>query len=440
MIKHIVLFKLKDFAEGASKTENARLAKAKLEALRCVIPGLVELEVATEFEACDADCDIALYTVFESREALAGYQVHPDHRAVAEFMGRIRESRTVVDYDVDRAVAGDPAASGTGASRWTGSRLLAFARGFQEPRILLSGVELDLFTRLAPAPLTASEVSVQHGANVEALTILLDALAAMGLLVKKAGAYQTEPSAVKWLASDSPESVLPMILHSSSLWERWSALTKVVAGPQADKARGDKWLNAFIGGMHVIATPLAARIVALVDPGTSRRVLDVGGAMGTYTLAFLAASQHLRATLFDRPPVVEMARKVLDVAGVLERVTLVPGDFYVDPLPTGHDLVFVSAIIHQNSPAENAKLFRKAFEALDPGGRIVVRDHVLSPDRTQPKSGALFAINMLVAQNGGNSYTFAEIAAALTEAGFERARLLNPDTQMDGLVDAVKPA
>jgi predicted O-methyltransferase YrrM len=213
-----------------------------------------------------------------------------------------------------------------------------------------------------------------------------------------------------------------------------------VAGPQADKARDGKWLKAFIGGMHVIATPLAARIIALVDPGTSRRMLDVGGAMGTYTLAFLAASQHLQATLFDRPPVVEMARKVLDEAGVLDRVTLVPGDFYVDPLPTGHDLVFVSAIIHQNSPAENVKLFRKVFEALVPGGRIVVRDHVLSPDRTQPKTGALFAINMLVAQNGGNSYTFAEIATALSEAGFEHARLLNPDTQMDGLVDAIKPA
>ncbi len=396
--------------------------------------------MATEFEPGNSACDIALCAVFESRGALAGYQVHPEHRAVADFIGRIYESRTIVDYDIDRAIDSNAAASGKGASKWTGSRLLALAREFQEPRLLLSGAELDLFTRLAPAPRSASEVSEQLGANVEALTILLDGLAALGLLVKKDNAYQSEPSAVKWLTTGSPESVLPMILHSSSLWDRWSALTKIVAGPQADKARDDKWLKAFIGGMHVIATPLAARIIALVDPGTSRRMLDVGGAMGTYTLAFLAASPHLRATLFDRPPVVEMARKVLDEAGVLGRVTLAAGDFYADPLPSGHDLVFVSAIIHQNSPAENVKLFRKAFEALEPGGRIVVRDHVLSPDRTQPKSGALFAINMLVAQNGGNSYTFSEIAAALAEAGFETPRLLNPDAQMDGLVDAIKPA
>ena len=121
-------------------------------------------------------------------------------------------------------------------------------------------------------------------------------------------------------------------------------------------------------------------------------------------------------------------------------MTLVAGDFYQDAFPPGHDLAFVSAIIHQNTPEENVGLFGKVLAALAPGGRIVVRDHVLSPDRTQPKVGALFAINMLVARNGGNSYTLDEISHALAAAGFERIRLLNPDSHMDGLVEAFKPA
>jgi predicted O-methyltransferase YrrM len=126
-------------------------------------------------------------------------------------------------------------------------------------------------------------------------------------------------------------------------------------------------------------------------------------------------------------------------AGVLDRVTLAPGDFYSDALPGGHDLVFVSAIIHQNDPVQNVDLFRKAFAALEPGGRIVVRDHVLSPDRTTPRSGALFAVNMLTVFGGGNSYTLAEISDALTQAGFGQVRQIHTDTHMDGLVEAYKP-
>ena len=168
-------------------------------------------------------------------------------------------------------------------------------------------------------------------------------------------------------------------------------------------------MEAFIGAMHAIARPLAPRIVALVEPAGARRLLDVGGGSGSYTLAFLEASPEMRATIFDLPPVIEMARERVDAAGMLERITLAPGDYRKDPLPGGHDLAFVSAIIHQNSPAENVMMFRKIFAALSPGGRIVVRDHVLSPDRTEPRSGALFAVNMLVGTEAGNSYTEVEI-------------------------------
>jgi len=262
----------------------------------------------------------------------------------------------------------------------------------------------------------------------------------MGLLLKRDGAYQTEPSASEFLVQDRPGSVLPMILHGVHMWNRWGELTRLVAGPRPAEPEDERGLRAFIGAMHVVGTPQAPRIVSLVEPGAARRLLDVGGASGTYTIAFLAACPEMRATLFDRPPVVEMARTRLAAAGLAGRVTLVGGDYHEDPLPAGHDLAFVSAIVHQNTPAENLALCRKIFAALDPGGRIVVRDHVLSPDRTAPKRGALFAVNMLVAENGGNSYTLDEIGAALTAAGFTRVRLIHPDTRMDGLVEAFRPA
>ncbi len=185
--------------------------------------------------------------------------------------------------------------------------------------------------------------------------------------------------------------------------------------------------------------PLGAKIVAAVRASSSTALLDVGGALGTYTVAFLQAVPGMTATLFDRPEVIEIARPFLEGAGLLHRVRLAPGDFYEDELPGGHDLAFVSAIIHQNSPEQNLALFSKVFRSLDPGGRIIIRDHVMEPDRTRPKDGAVFAVNMFVATAGGNTYTFEEIKEGLVQAGFADIRLLQSGEHMDGLVEAFRP-
>ena len=319
----------------------------------------------------------------------------------------------------------------------TPDSLLALARNFMESRVLLTGAELDLFTLLAAGPLELDEIVSKTGADRRALEMLLDALAAQGLLVKEGARWRTEPSVAPYLVEGEKDSVLPMVLHAANLWSRWSDLTRKVV-PGLAGAAGPEFLEAFIGAMHVVAARQADQIVAAVGAGRARRLLDVGGASGTYTLAFLRADPGMTATLFDRPPVVEMARVRLGEAGVLPRVTLAGGDFAIDPLPPGHDLAFVSAIIHQNSPAENVALYTRIHEALVPGGRVVIRDHVMHPDRTRPRAGALFAINMLVGTAGGRTYTFDEIAVGLTWAGFERVRLIQAGEKMDALVEAFK--
>jgi predicted O-methyltransferase YrrM len=321
-----------------------------------------------------------------------------------------------------------------GQTEWSQETLLGMGRAFMESRVLLTGAELDLFTLAAAKPLSAEQMAERIGADLRALTIVLDALAAMGLLIKENNTYQTEPSAARLLSADSPASILPMIRHSSDLWDRWGQLTHRVAGPREK----EKSMRAFIGAMHVVGHMLAPRIISLVGISGARRLLDVGGASGTYTIAFLEAEPRMRATLFDLPPVIDIARERLSTAGMMDRVTLVAGDYRKDELPAGHDLAFVSAIIHQNSPAENVTMFRKIFNAIEPGGRIVVRDHILNPDRTHPRSGALFAVNMLVGTEGGNSYTETEIRDALEQAGFTGVKIIHPDTRMDGLMEGFR--
>jgi len=322
--------------------------------------------------------------------------------------------------------------------------LLSLARNFMESRILLSAAELDLFTLLAPAPLSVEEIANQKEADPRGLAAVLDALSAMGLLTKDRGKYQCPRSVSKMLSSESPDSILPMVMHMAHLWRRWSNLTDVVKGAAVHEQsppphQDGTTLRAFIGAMHVIAKSLADRVVAAVNASSSRALLDVGGAMGTYTAAFLDAVPEMKATLFDRPPVVEMARPFLAEAGVLNRVSLAAGDFYRDELPGGHDLAFLSAIIHQNSLEQNTALFAKVFRALMPGGRIVIRDHIMAPDRTGPRDGAVFAVNMLLATPGGGTYTYDEIREALKQAGFTSVNLIQTGERMDGLVEAFKP-
>jgi predicted O-methyltransferase YrrM len=234
-----------------------------------------------------------------------------------------------------------------------------------------------------------------------------------------------------------------MILHAAHLWRRWTHLTEAVSGEESRSVTtpppNEEGLRAFIGAMHAIAALMASRIVTAVNPAGARALLDVGGASGTYTIAFLQADPKMKATLFDQPPVIEMARKRLAEAGVLDRVSLIPGDFYAEEFPSGHDLAFVSAIIHQNSAEQNSELFKKVLRSLRPGGRIVLRDHIMKPDRTEPISGAVFAVNMLLATEGGNTYTFEELERGLTQAGFGRVRLIQKGEHMDGLVEGFKP-
>ena len=329
------------------------------------------------------------------------------------------------------------------SAKITEETILELARGFMASRVLLSGAELDLFTMLAKEPLAAEEIAATTRTKLRGIVILLDALSALGFLEKRDGRYHTEPSVTPLLSATGPDTILPMVLHMATVWQNWSQITDIVLGKTAPdlKTKGslaEGHRKAFIGAMHVVASKAAPEVVDAINPGQACRLLDVGGGSGTYTLAMLRAMPEMNATLFDLPPVIEMARDRVQAAGMLDRVELVVGDFYKDELPPGHDLALLSAIIHQNSYEQNEALYGKIYRALGSGGRIVIRDHVMSADRTHPLEGALFAMNMLAGTEGGRTYTFDEIKEGLTAAGFTRINLVQTKG-MFSLVEGFKP-
>ncbi|MCX6633079.1 MAG: methyltransferase [Candidatus Solibacter sp.] len=304
--------------------------------------------------------------------------------------------------------------------------LTGLIRGFQESRAVLTALELDLFTAVGDGA-SAAQVATRLGTDPRATEMLLNALASLRLLLKREEIFHNSQAAARYFAAGSRDNARPALLHTAHLWQRWSTLTDCVRAGTAvarDEAarRGQDWTEAFIAAMHRNASERAPLVVRAAGAQNARRMLDVGGGSGAYSIAFVQANAALRADILDLAAVEPIARRHIEAAGVADRITIRTGDLRSGPLGEAYDLVFVSAICHMLSPEENLDLLRRCREALAPGGRVVIQDFILEPDKTAPRFAALFALNMLVGTRGGSSYSEPEYAGWLGEAGFQEIR------------------
>ena len=329
----------------------------------------------------------------------------------------------------------------TWPDRW---QLLEMTASYRSACVLGAAAELDVFTLLGDRSWTAEEVTASLKADLRAAQILLDALASLRLLEKQDSRYSVPEPLRPLLGADSPETVLPMVRHSTVILRYWSQLAWVVRsgipGPQQASICGfEADRAAFLAAMHTASGPFADALVAKLGPPTFSHLLDVGGASGTWTIALLAAVPGARATIFDLPDAIAQARQRMAAGPMADRVDFAPGDFYRDELPGGVDFAWVSAIIHQHSRDQSRQLFAKVHRALVPGGTIAIRDLVMEPCRTRPPFGAMFAVNLLVNTATGGTYTFEEIAEDLLQAGFVDPVLKVASDDMNAVVTATRP-
>jgi len=329
------------------------------------------------------------------------------------------------------------------AKNWTADELLEKVRGFQAACVITAAADLDLFTHLSRQAAGAGRLAERIAADPRATAVLLDALAALGLLAKKGDLYEVPAQVAEFLTEDSPRSVLAGVRHQGNCLRRWDQLARVVrTGRPVDRqpsVRGEAGdCESFIRAMNEFSDPMAAAIVEKLSPVRFARLLDVGGASGTWTIAFLRAVPGGTAVLFDLPQVLPLARQRLARAGLADRVSLVAGDFYTNELPGGADLAWLSAIVHQNSRAQNRALYAKIHAALAAGGTLAIRDIVMDATKTRPLAGALFAVNMLVGTEGGGTFTFEEFQEDLAWAGFAGIELVYRGDGMDSLIRARK--
>ncbi|OGP26589.1 MAG: hypothetical protein A2X91_02175 [Deltaproteobacteria bacterium GWB2_65_81] len=316
--------------------------------------------------------------------------------------------------------------------------LMAVGHAYQRAMILFAGLNLGVFRGLSTGGCDASALARRIGADPGKLSVLLDALTALGLVVKRGKSYRNARPA-RDLLLPGPRSMESILLHHLDGWGEWGRLSDAVRAGRTPRGGAEgSWQENFIRGMEEIARERAAVVAGRILLRRGDRVLDLGGGPGTYAVAFADACPGAEITVFDTQATLRVARKILRERGAAERVRLVEGDFLADPLGGPYDFAWISQILHAYSGTDCVKLLRRARSALAPGGRVAVQEFLLAEGKTSPPGPVFFSVHMVAVTGGGRAYTSREIAAMMKAAGFRKISADPPDARGVGILRGVK--
>lgn len=319
--------------------------------------------------------------------------------------------------------------------------------GYRLPRVLLAGLELDLFTAVGARTWTIPELARALKVSERGLAILCRNLAMAGLLHKKGETYRNGRLAATALNANHRAYRGGYLDLIKSHWMDWFRLLESVRSGlpvDHDVPDGHDYRRRFTWAMHhrtLERAPAIAKELNLRRVGT---LLDLGGGPGTYAMAFLAKNPQLRATVCDREAALDVAREIAATHRAGNRLSYLPLDFTKEPIPGTYEVIWYSNVLHIYSPKDNHAIFQRALAALSPGGRLIIQDAFLHDrEGLYPEEATLFAVSMLLFTEGGNTYSAREVAQWLKATGFSRVRLRKIKKEAedweDGILEAVAP-
>lgn len=328
-------------------------------------------------------------------------------------------------------------------SAWSPQRLLETSGAYWQGSALQAAVRLDIFSHLSDASLSAEALAKLLDCDRRALAMLLRALAAMGLLVKDQAGYHCPEPLRYWLDRNSNQYLGHIIHHHMHLVASWNHLDQAVRSgkPQRNRASFSEgeWREAFLLGMHNLSSLLAPQLVPLIDLGTARTLIDVGGGPGTWAINFCLHHQNLQATVFDLPTSKPFVTHNIAHVGMSERIRFTGGDFLLDPLGNDYDVAWLSHVLHGEGAPSAALLIRHAANALAPGGLLLIHEFILNDHDEGPLHAALFALNMLLGTENGQAYSEGELERMCSAAGLSEIRRLElPAHVKSGVIAARK--
>jgi 3-hydroxy-5-methyl-1-naphthoate 3-O-methyltransferase len=315
--------------------------------------------------------------------------------------------------------------------------------------MLIVGLHLDLFTRLASTPSKQNEICAAFGIARRPADVMLTLFCAMGLLERSGDVYQLARTAREHLVKGSPWYLGP---YYPRLEDR------PVAGELLSVLRSDKPANwgthqanqdwhkameredfaaSFTAAMDSRGIYLSQSVARAVDLRQHHHLLDIAGGSGIYACALAAHNPNLKATVLEKPPVDRIAAAAIAKRGLNERVSVVASDMLSDPLPTFPDVHLFSNVLHDWDVPVVTDLLNKSFAALPPGGLVVVHDAFLNATKTGPLHVAEYSV-LLVHASEGRCYSTAEMETCLEAAGFVEPRYTE-GAAARGIMTALKP-
>ncbi len=310
---------------------------------------------------------------------------------------------------------------------------MQLAWGYAPPLILEAALNWRVFDLLDQGPQTLGLLAAQSGASERGLTAILNALVGLEFLVRRGNRYALTPESAAFLVSTKPGYHGAFFQHMiRQLLPNWLQLTEAVrTGRPVTTANrqeeGQQFFAEFVEGLFPVsykAAQVLGEHLGIPKAASPVSVLDIGAGSGVWGIALAQQSPHVRIHAVDWPAVLEVTNRMAQRHGVADRLRTVGGDLLEADFGAGHQVATIGHILHSEGRERSRQLLRKTFAALAPGGTIVISEFMPNDERTGPPTSLIFAVNMLLHTASGDTFTFAEIADWLREAGFAHARLL----------------
>ncbi len=322
------------------------------------------------------------------------------------------------------------------------SPILQTAFSFWSSKVLLTAVEMGVFTKLAQRPLTGAELARELKLHSRANPDFFDALVAMKFLAREgdgaSAKYFNTPEGALFLDEKSPRyigGILTML--NARLFKFWNDLPEALrtGKPQNEVKHGQKGifeelyaelpkLEQFMGAMTGLSRINFEAFAEKFDFSKFKSLCDIGGATGLLCIEVVKRHSHLKCTSFDLPPVEMIAKKHLAAAGLSNQVGTAAGDFFKDPLPKA-DVITMGMILHDWNLEKKMQLIRAAYEALPPGGALVAIEALIDDARRENLQGLLMSLNMLIEFGDAFDYSGADFREWCGEIGFKRFEVIH---------------
>ena len=331
----------------------------------------------------------------------------------------------------------------------TPDRIIDLGSAFWGAKTLLSAVELGVFSELAKGPLDGETLRGRLGLHPRSARDFLDALVALGMLVRDRERYANTPETDLFLDRAKPSYMGGLLeMLNVRLYGFWGSLTEALrTGQPQNEAKlggGDLFtalysdparLRLFLQAMTGVSLG-AARAMAQKFPWKKYRTfIDIGAAQGGLPVQVALANRHLSGGGFDLPVVGPIFKEYVASFGLGDRLRFQPGDFFTDPLPAA-DVLVMGHILHDWDLDEKRTLLRKVYATLEPGGALIVYEAIIDDERRRNAFGLLMSLNMLIETRGGFDYTGADCAGWMREVGFRETyveHLVGNDSMVVGI-------